>query len=183
MTDSELRYDLMVQNALRSVVREALEHTVKFGLVGDHHFYIAFDTTHADVRLPTHLKERFPEEMTIVLQHQYWDLEVDQDGFSVTLNFDRRSSNLQVPFAALKGFFDPSVQFGLQFEGDEDRTEPYDEGDFDSDLEELSDFVSHQLDQDMNEDSPQPDTESADASDDEEKTGEVIALDQFRKKP
>jgi len=178
MTDPELRYDLMVQNALRSVVREALEHTVKYGLVGDHHFYIAFDTTHPDVRLPSHLKERFPEEMTIVLQHQYWDLVVDADGFSVTLNFDRRSSNLAVPFAALKGFFDPSVQFGLQFEADDERAEPFDDGDFDSDLEELSEFVSHQLDQ---ENDDQPDTKPA--SDEDEKSGEVIALDQFRKKP
>lgn len=182
MTDPELRYDLMVQNALRSVVREALEHTVKYGLVGDHHFYIAFDTTHPDTVLPPHLKERFPEEMTIVLQHQYWDLEVDEDGFSVTLNFDRRSSNLQVPFAALKGFFDPSVQFGLQFEADDDRFDALDDGDFDSDLEELSEFVSGQLDAENTDPGPEPGGDEADKEGRDEKTGEVIALDQFRKK-
>ncbi|MDP2193817.1 MAG: ClpXP protease specificity-enhancing factor SspB [Alphaproteobacteria bacterium] len=85
------------------------------GLTSDHHFYIGFSTTHAGVQLPSYLREEYPEDMTIVLQHEFWDLAVDEHGFSVTLSFDDMDENIYVPFDALISFVDPSVTFGLQF--------------------------------------------------------------------
>jgi len=111
-----MRYDVITQDALRGVVRLALTRVAKSGLPGDHHFYIAFNTRHPEVQLSDRLRARYPQEMTIVLQHQFWGLEVLEDRFEVDLSFDNVSERLSVPFAALKGFFDPSVQFGLQFE-------------------------------------------------------------------
>ncbi|HKA75543.1 MAG TPA: ClpXP protease specificity-enhancing factor SspB [Pseudolabrys sp.] len=115
MTD-QIRYDLLTQQALRSVVRNVLVDTAKKGLPGDHHFYISFDT-HADgVRMSDRLRAQYPEEMTIILQHQFWDLKVGEDDFEVGLSFGGVPERLNVPFEAINGFFDPSVQFGLQFE-------------------------------------------------------------------
>ncbi len=111
-----IRYDLLTQQALRSVVRNVLTDAAKKGLPGEHHFYISFDTRADGVRLSDRIKAQYPEQMTIILQHQFWDLEVDEDGFSVGLSFGGVPEKLQVPFEAMKGFFDPSVQFGLQFE-------------------------------------------------------------------
>jgi hypothetical protein len=111
-----IRYDLLTQQALRSVVRNVLTDAAKKGLPGEHHFYISFDTRADGVRLSDRIKAQYPEQMTIILQHQFWDLEVDEDGFSVGLSFGGVPEKLQVPFEAIKGFFDPSVQFGLQFE-------------------------------------------------------------------
>ena len=117
MADNELRYDRMVEDALRSVVGRALKHAAEHGLSGDHHFYITFHTDHPGVVMPDHLRSHYPNEMTIVLQHQFWDLEVDGDAFTVTLSFDDAPERLKVPFAAIVGFADPSVDFGLQFQG------------------------------------------------------------------
>jgi hypothetical protein len=111
-----IRYDLLTQKALRGVVRDVLAETAKQGLVGDHHFYISFDTQAEGVRISERLRAQYPEEMTIILQHQFWDLTVDEQGFEVGLSFGGVPERLCVPFAAIKGFFDPSVQFGLQFE-------------------------------------------------------------------
>ena len=111
-----IRYDLLTQQALRSVVRNVLIDAAKKGLPGEHHFYISFDTRADGVRLSDRLKAQYPEQMTIILQHQFWDLEVDDTGFSVGLSFGGVPEKLGVPFEAIKGFFDPSVQFGLQFE-------------------------------------------------------------------
>ena len=111
-----IRYDLLTQQALRGVVRNVLGEAAKKGLPGEHHFYISFDTKADGVRLSDRLKAQYPEQMTIILQHQFWDLEVDEDGFSVGLSFGGVPEKLQVPYEAIKGFFDPSVQFGLQFE-------------------------------------------------------------------
>ncbi|WP_425532126.1 ClpXP protease specificity-enhancing factor SspB [Ancylobacter crimeensis] len=111
-----IRYDLLVQDALRGVVRRVLGDVSREGLPGEHHLYISFDTCAPGVRLSTRLKEKYPEEMTIVLQHQFWDLVVTEQFFEVGLSFNRVPERLHVPFAALKGFFDPSVKFGLQFE-------------------------------------------------------------------
>lgn len=165
MPDSDIRYDLMMQDALKGVVKSVLIDAAENGLPGDHHFYIAFDTRHPGVQIADSLKEQHPEEMSIVLQHQYEDLEVDENQLAVTLRFDRKPYRLVVPFDALKGFFDPSVQFGLQFEVDvedndgapTDPTSPFPENDGDGDDES--------------------------GGDGPEKSGEVIALDQFRKKP
>jgi hypothetical protein len=111
-----IRYDLLTQQALRGVVRNVLTETAKKGLIGDHHFYISFDTQAEGVRLSNRLRAQYPEEMTIILQHQYWDLTVNEQGFEVGLSFGGVPEKLGVPFDAIKGFFDPSVQFGLQFE-------------------------------------------------------------------
>lgn len=116
MPDDLMRYDLLAQNALRGVVREALRRVVKSGLPGEHHFYIAFLTHHEGVDIGERLLARYPREMTIVLQHQYWNLAVYDDHFEVELSFDNIPEKLIVPFAAVKGFLDPAVQFGLQFE-------------------------------------------------------------------
>ena len=111
-----IRYDLLTQQALRGVVRGVLTEAAKKGLPGDHHFYIAFDTRAPGVRIPDRLRAQYPEEMTIILQHQFWDLKVGEEEFEVGLSFGGVPSKLTVPFASVKGFFDPSVQFGLQFE-------------------------------------------------------------------
>src|SRR6185437_3385442 len=111
-----LRYDKLVERALRSVVREALSDTAKHGLRGGHHFFLTFETEHPGVQIPAHLREKYPERMTIVLEHQFWDLEVDEECFAVTLSFANTPARLTIPFAALTAFADPSAKFGLQFE-------------------------------------------------------------------
>ena len=109
-------YESLAQDAMRGVVRTVLARTAKNGLPGDHHFYISFDTQAPGVGLSKRLKEKYPEEMTIVLQHRFWDLSVTEDRFEVKLTFDGIPERLVIPFAALKVFFDPSVRYGLQFE-------------------------------------------------------------------
>ena len=109
-------YPTMVEVALRGVVREALARTARDGLRGAHHFYLGFQTRAPGVVLPDHLLDKYPEEMTIVLQHQFWGLEVRDKDFSVTLSFQNRPEQLTIPFAAITTFADPSVKFGLQFQ-------------------------------------------------------------------
>lgn len=111
-----IRYDILAQEALRGLVRNVLTDAAKNGLPGDHHFYIAFDTTAAGVRLSPRLREQYPEEMTVVLQHQFWDLKVSNEAFEVGLSFGGVPERLLVPFEAITSFRDPSVQFALQFE-------------------------------------------------------------------
>ncbi len=109
-------YEALAQDAMRGVIRTVLTRTAKSGLPGDHHFYVSFDTQAPGVGLSKRLKEKYPDEMTIVLQHRFWDLMVNEDHFEVKLTFDGIPERLVVPFAALKVFFDPSVRYGLQFE-------------------------------------------------------------------
>lgn len=116
MAEDLMRYDQLAQNALRGVVREALRKVQKTGLPGDHHFYIAFNTRFPGVALSERIAARYPREMTVVLQHQFWNLVVTEELFEVELSFDNIPEKLVVPFNAVKGFLDPSVQFGLQFE-------------------------------------------------------------------
>ena len=111
-----MRYDVLVNDALRGVIRKILSEIGKTGLPGEHHFYISFDTRHSGVRMSTRLRQRYPEEMTVVLQHQFWDLQVTDHGFEVGLSFGGVPERLLVPWLSIKGFFDPSVRFGLQFE-------------------------------------------------------------------
>lgn len=115
MTDDQMQYDQMVENALRGVVREALTKVLKEGLPGEHHFYLTFRTQTSGVSIPDYLHDQYPEEMTIVMQHQFWDLIVEDSFFSITLSFKNRPAELRVPYAALSAFVDPSVKFGLQF--------------------------------------------------------------------
>jgi hypothetical protein len=116
MAKDLIRYDLLVQDALKGVVRRVLSDAGKEGLSGDHHFYISFRTDFPGVRLSNRLREKYPQEMTIVLQHQFWDLGVTEHTFEVGLSFSGVPERLLIPFDALTGFFDPSVQFGLKFE-------------------------------------------------------------------
>jgi uncharacterized protein len=115
MPVDHIRYDILTQEALRGVVRTVLVDAAKNGLPGEHHFYISFDTHAEGVRLSPRMLAQYPEEMTVVLQHQFWDLVVTDDGFEVGLSFGGIPERLAVPFAAINGFLDPSVQFGLQF--------------------------------------------------------------------
>jgi hypothetical protein len=129
MVDDEgLKYDVMVERALRGVLRDALGLVAEQGLPGEHHFYITFRSDHPGVEIPESLRERYPSEMTIVLQNQYWGLEVGQEAFSVTLSFADLPERLTVPFESVIAFADPSVRFGLQFdsgaEEDEDGDKP-----------------------------------------------------------
>jgi hypothetical protein len=154
--EEAFRYDKMVEKALRGVVRQALAEVVKDGLSDDHHFYITFFTDHVGVKLPSYLKERYPGEMTIVLQHQFYDLEVDEERFTVMLSFNNVPERLTIPLSAITIFADPSVNFALQFQplSEDDDDDPH--------------FESEELE--------------IDKDDKQKKKGEVVSLDQFRKK-
>ena len=116
MADDQIRYDILTQDALRGVVRKVLSEVARTGLPGEHHFFITFATHAPGVRVSSRLLGRYPEDMTIVLQHQYWDLTVNDQAFEVGLSFNGIPERLLVPFTAVKAFMDPSVQFGVQFE-------------------------------------------------------------------
>lgn len=133
--DSLIPYDEIVQEALRAVVGRVLGEVARSGgLPGDHHFYITFKTCAAGVEIPRHLIERFPDEMTIVIQNKFWDLKVHDDGFEVGLSFNQIPTRLVIPFAAVTGFVDPSVDFALQFQAqaDDSSPEPHEEAENDS---------------------------------------------------
>ncbi len=118
MVDNEgLRYDVMVERALRGVLRDALRQVADTGLPGEHRLFITLRTDHPGVEVPDHLRERYPSEMTIVLEHQFWGLEVAEEAFGVTLSFSNEPERLRIPFDAVIAFADPSVRFGLQFDG------------------------------------------------------------------
>ena len=116
MTDSEIDYPGLVDEALRGVARSVMIRVADEGLPGDHHFYISFETDHPDLQMSPALREAHPEEMTIILQNQYWDLVVDEEGFEVMLRFDGEPQHLRVPWMALKSFVDPEAEFGLRFD-------------------------------------------------------------------
>jgi len=173
MAEDHIRYDILAQEALRGVVRKVLTEVAKTGLPGEHHFFISFVTRAPGVRLSERLLEQYEKEMTIVLQNQFWDLKVTDTGFTVGLSFDGHSELLDIPFSAIKGFFDPSVQFGLQFDVG---GEGVDEGE-DDDSE-----IDSDNDADQAETAAAPEAEASDeeAKDNGEK---VVSLDSFRKKP
>ncbi len=160
MPEDLMRYDQLARNALRGVVRAALEQVAEHGLPGEHHFYIAFDTHGEGVEISSRLLEKYPREMTIVLQHQFWELEVLEDRFSIGLSFNNIPEKLVVPYKAINSFFDPYVQFGLQFEADEDT------------LPEETQTVPEK-DPEPEKSAPEPDPS---------KEGDVVSLDAFRKK-
>ena len=115
MPVDHIRYDLLTQDALRGVIRTVLTDAAVKGLPGEHHFFITFDTRAEGVRMSSRLRASYPGDMTIVLQHQFWDLVVGEDDFDVGLAFNGTRERLHIPLKAVKGFMDPSVQFGLQF--------------------------------------------------------------------
>jgi len=163
-----LRYDRWIEDALKSVVRKALTYCQEHGLPGEHHFYITFATDHPDVIMPDSLRAQYPEEITIVIEHEYWDLEVAQDFFDVILSFNEVKTPIHVPFEAVTGFADPSVKFGLQF-----KMEILAEDDLEDDPDE---------DELILDDMPaQPDEEKT-SGEPEEGKDNVIALDAFRNK-
>ena len=133
--DSLIPYDEIVQEALRAVVGRVLREVVQNGseLPGNHHFYITFKTGAAGVSVPKNLRERFPDEMTIVLQNKFWDLAVDDHGFQVGLSFNQIPAKLQIPFAAITAFVDPAVDFGLQFQAAVAEVEPPEHEDAEND--------------------------------------------------
>ncbi|MDV7341114.1 ClpXP protease specificity-enhancing factor SspB [Terasakiella sp. A23] len=155
-----LRYDRWIEDALKSVVRKALKHCQEHGLPGEHHFYITFATDHPLVIIPDSLRDQYPEEITIVIEHEYWDLVVAEDCFDVVLSFNDVKTPIHVPFEAITGFADPSVKFGLQF-----KMEMLD----DEDLADVSE-----------EEEPVVAAESE--KDEDENKDNVVALDAFRKK-
>ena len=152
MIDSGLNYGDMMQRALRHVMKDALQQVAASGLPGDHHFYITYDTRHEAAVLPDWLEAQYPEHITIVLQFEFDDLEVSDDGFSVRMSFGDRPASLFVPFDAVLTFVDPSVEFGLKF----DATEITDDGEDDAPAEEP-------------------------AEEEPRGSADVVSLDQFRK--
>ena len=162
MTEDLLRYDKIVERALRGVVRTALDQVGDHGLPGNHSLYITFDMGHPGVEVAEALRQEYPEEMTIVLEHQFWDLETHEDRFEVTLSFDKIQQRLIVPLAAVTAFADPSVQFGLKFEAIDEFAE--------TGVQALNDQPAGDA---------APDQEADKPADESEK---VVALDAFRKK-
>jgi len=178
-----IRYDILAQEALRGVVKKVMSEVAQIGtLPGEHHFYITFDTQASGVKLSTRMKEKYPEEMTIVVQHQFWELKTTEVGFTIGLSFNEIPETLVVPYASIRGFFDPSVQFGLQFDAGEEVTEK-------SEPEDVAKLkgpapvaaLSKQKKQDKSEQAE--DTDKSNESDtDENGTADVVSLDAFRKK-
>ena len=116
MSNGNFKYDMMVEEALKGVIVKVLKQAVTEGLPGKHHFYITFKTNRSDVDIPLFLKERYSDEMTIVLEHQFWDLKIHENEFEVALSFNDKKERLLIPFNAITAFSDPSVKFGLQFQ-------------------------------------------------------------------
>lgn len=123
MAEDQIRYDILAQEALRGVMRKVLAEVARTGLPGNHHFFITFLTGATGVRVSSRLRERYPEQMTIVLQFQYWDLKVTETGFEVGLSFNDVPERLEIPFSAVRGFYDPSVNFELEFDVKSDAEE------------------------------------------------------------
>ena len=162
--ENTLRYDRMVEKALRGVAKQAVEEVMETGLPGDHHFYITFLTEYEGVQIPDYLRERYPGEMTIVLQYQFYDLSVDDKYLKVTLSFNNIPEKLVVPMAAITIFADPSVNFALQFQPLEDGA------DYDDDPDGIAEAIAELAEK------------SDGKSPKNKEKGEVVSLDQFRKK-
>ncbi|QTN35614.1 SspB family protein [Cognatishimia activa] len=160
-----IEYGNLMHRALRRLIQEVLEDVRDNGLPGEHHFFITFDTRHPDVNIADWLMERYPSDMTVVMQHWYDNLEITDDGFSVTLNFGDAPEPLYIPFESIKTFVDPSVEFGLRFESQSDEDgEDLDEETDDTTVEELE--------------IPETEVEAVPAATD----ADVVSLDSFRKK-
>jgi len=157
--DREIDYGKLMHNAMRGLISEVLAQVRDHGLPGAHHFFITFDTTHPDARLAGWLKDRYPTEMTVVMQHWFDDLEVSAEGFGVTLNFGDAPERLYIPFDAIKTFVDPSVEFGLRFESHEEED----------------------AETDAAEDEPAGIAEDVEEEAEEARDAEIVSLDSFRK--
>lgn len=174
-----LRYDKLVEKALRGVIVQALQHVIKNGLPEEHHFYITFMTQYAGVQIPDYLHEQYPEEMTIVLQYQFYGLEADEDRMAVTLSFNNVPERLVIPMESITIFADPAVNFALQFQP----------------MDEMEDIMDDEDEDDLPSMAPAPrpaaptknplkrnKAEAAKEGKDDSKEGNVISIDSFRKK-
>ncbi len=168
MATDHIRYDVLARDALRGVLRRVLADAAEHGLPGDHHFFITFASTAEGVKLSPRLLAQYPEEMTVILQHQFWDLVVTEDRFEVGLSFGGVPERLVIPFSAIKSFFDPSVQFGLQFEM----------GDAEPAAAEGSSAAPSSPASAL----PAPEKETRDEPEKPTEGAEVVRLDRFRKK-
>lgn len=186
MAEDLLRYDILIQDALRGAVKKILAEVGRTGLPGEHHFYIAFDTTAPGVRISQRLKERYPQEMTIVMQHQFWDLAVGEHAFEVGLSFGGVPEKLLVPYSAIKGFFDPSVQFALEFDPGKTAEElPEDLLEAVEELSKAEETVESIISNDAEtKDEEKPAAAEAETSTEPETdpSAQVVSLDAFRKK-
>lgn len=192
MVDTILRYDRMVENALRGVVREALIQVGKHGLPADHHFYVTFDTNHPKVEIPDYLRSRYPSEMTIVLQHQFYGLKIQETLFAVTLSFNNMPERLVIPYDAIRIFADPSVSFALQFEspyeGNDDvgsentDDDEFDEAALDSLIAETEKALTTKDHKKNGGKLLKTASKTEKKGEKEEKKGEIVSLDAFRKK-
>ncbi|MGL1920517.1 MAG: ClpXP protease specificity-enhancing factor SspB [Hyphomicrobiales bacterium] len=169
MTIDLMNYEQLTQDAMRSVVKRALEHVVEHGLPGDHHFYVSFDTNFPGVVISESVYEQYPDEMTIVIQHQFWGLEVKDGVLRIELSFNNVPEKLEIPLMAIIGFFDPHVQFGVQFEIPEEILEAIETME-----KEEADATT---DEETSDDATDDQAEKADSS------AQVVSLDAFRKKP
>jgi uncharacterized protein len=181
MAVDHIRYDILAQAALRGVVRTVLAEAAKKGLPGEHHFKITFNTKAPGVRLSDRMRTRYPQDMTIVLQHQFWDLAVSEAAFEVGLSFGGVTEIVVVPFDAVTAFFDPAVQFGFQFETIEGTTAAEAEGGAQP-AEKPAAVAAHSAAGEKKPEAlpapPEPETPVADQG----SGGEVVRLDRFRKK-
>ncbi len=177
MTDDLIRYDVLTQEALRGVIRKVLDEVIAAGLPGDHHFFITFDTTFSGVRLSKRMRERYPESMTIVIQHSYWDLKTSDTDFEVDLTFNDIRERLKIPFAAIQAFFDPSVKFGLQFEPD---PQQQNEGALEGEENEVAEVMETLAD--IKDPKAKKSGKNTKDDKDNDDQGEVVSLDAFRKK-
>ncbi len=184
MSDSFFDYDHLVREALKGVVKNVLSEVAKNGLMGDHHFYVAFQTGFPGVQIPDHLREKYPDEMTIVIQHRYWGLRVHQDRFEIGLSFNQKPEHLIIPFEAVVGFVDPSAQFALQFESDDaNDAEDFSDEEFVADLNSLVSEPSSDNNIDDEDGDKKTSSSADDETKDDDKSGDnVVTLDAFRKK-
>jgi len=171
MATDHIRYDVLARDALRGVLRRVLADAAEHGLPGEHHFFITFVSTAEGVKLSPRLLSQYPEEMTVILQHQFWDLVVTDERFEVGLSFGGIPERVVVPFSAIKSFFDPSVQFGLQFEPQDTATETH-----------ASDRAAPSAPAAPASALPAPPAESASEPAKSGEGAEVVRLDRFRKK-
>lgn len=178
MAEDHIRYDILAQEALRGVMRKVLAEVARTGLPGSHHFFITFLTGAPGVRISSRLRERYPEQMTIVVQFQYWDLKVTETGFEIGLSFSDIPEKLEIPFSAVRGFYDPSVNFELEFDVKAD--EVIDDIVEDEPEEEKAPAKIQPAKGEGRKKAKQP-VELAEA-DDQNKGAEVVSLDAFRKK-
>lgn len=177
MADDHIRYDILAQEALRGVMRKVLAEVARTGLPGNHHFFITFLTGAPGVRISSRLRERYPEQMTIVIQFQYWDLKVTEAGFEVGLSFSDIPEKLEIPFSAVRGFYDPSVNFELEFDV---RTETADEEE-DKPAPEPVALAPEKKSESKKKAAAEPEKPAVDESA-SGKGAEVVSLDAFRKK-